>query len=155
MGILPEARVTPSSPFSNTGIDYAGPFSIRVSKGRGNKSYKGYIALFVCLSTKAIHLELVSDLTAAAFLAAFKRFTSRRGMPSNVYSDNGTNFVGARNELSKELQLAIQQASKNVADQAANNGINWHFIPPGSPHFGGIWEAGVKSAKRAFKKGCG
>lgn len=152
MGMLPEARVTPSAPFTNTGIDYAGPFAVRVSKGRGNKSYKGYVALFICFSTKAIHLELVSELTTAAFLAAFRRFTSRRGTPLNIYSDNGTNFVGAHNVLSRELQVAVQHANNNAAQVAANHGTTWHFIPPGSPHFGGIWESGIKSMKGHLKK---
>lgn len=152
MGMLPPERITPCGPFTNTGIDYAGPFAIRVSKGRGTKSYKGYIALFVCFSTKAVHLELVSDLTTAAFLAAFKRFAARRGTPLNVYTDNGTNFVGARNDLDNNLKLAIKQANDNAAEQTAMLGTKWHFIPPASPHFGGLWESGIKSTKHHLKK---
>ncbi|XP_055714197.1 uncharacterized protein LOC129808445 [Phlebotomus papatasi] len=81
MGNLPDHRVRPSAPFTTTGIDYAGPFSTKCSKTRGIKTYKGYIALFVCLATKATHLEYVSDLSTEAFLAALKRFIARRGKP--------------------------------------------------------------------------
>lgn len=138
MGNLPEARVTPSRPFTNAGVDYAGPIQLRLSKGRGTKSYKGYIALFVCLATKAIHLEAVSDMTTDAFLAAYRRFSARRGKSAHIYSDNGTNFIGAKNIIAQ---------SKYVANKMSGDGTCWHLIPPAAPHFGGIWEAGVKSAK--------
>jgi len=77
-----------SYPFLNTGIDYAGPYYIKCSKSRGQKTYKGYIAVFVCMATKAIHLEVVSDLTSDAFLAAIRRFIARRGKCAAIYSDN-------------------------------------------------------------------
>lgn len=78
MGNLPQGRVTPARPFIKTGIDYAGPIFVRTSRGRGHKSIKAFIAIFVCLCSKAIHLEIVSDYTTDAFLAALRRFTSRR-----------------------------------------------------------------------------
>lgn len=74
MGDLPDFRVTPSRPFTHTGVDYAGPFEVKISSGRGYKSHKAYIALFVCCCVRAVHLKLVSDLTSSAFLAAFQRF---------------------------------------------------------------------------------
>lgn len=150
MGNLPASRVTMSHPFSHSGVDYAGPIQIRMSKGRGNKSYKGYIALFVCMSTKAIHLEAVSALTTEAFLAAFRRFQSRRGHCSHIYSDNGTNFVGAskiiNNEVTKALKCPV------LFQTLAEDGTTWHFTPPAAPHFGGLWEAGVKSTKYHLKR---
>ncbi|CAK1600556.1 unnamed protein product [Parnassius mnemosyne] len=76
MGQSPACRVTPARPFLRSGVDFAGPINIRVSKGRGNKSYKGFIGLFICIVTKAIHLEVVSDLTAESFIAAFKRLVA-------------------------------------------------------------------------------
>ncbi|XP_069968405.1 uncharacterized protein [Bactrocera oleae] len=151
MGNLPSCRVIPSHPFYNTGVDYAGPFQIRCSKGRGQKSYKGYIAVFVCMATKAIHLETVSDLSTESFLAALRRFFARRGKSANMYSDNGTNFVGAARCLDKDLKLAIANNSI-IAPIMEKEGIKWHFIPPASPHFGGIWEAGVKSMKYHLKR---
>lgn len=76
MGNLPKERTQISKPFTNTGTDFCGSFDIRYAKGRGNKSYKCYIAIFVCLATKAVHIEIVSDLTSKAFIAAFQRFVS-------------------------------------------------------------------------------
>ncbi|GFW83548.1 DUF1758 domain-containing protein [Trichonephila clavipes] len=89
MGDLPTHRVTPSRPFSVCGVDYAGPINILRYRGRGAKTTKGYIALFVCFVTKALHLELVSDLTSEAFIASLKRFCARRGAPKHIYCDNG------------------------------------------------------------------
>lgn len=152
MGSLPAARSRFSRPFSHTGVDYCGPIDVRTSKGRGIKSYKAYIAVFVCLSVKAIHLECVDGLSTNAFLAAFQRFMSRRGACSDIYSDNGTNFLGASNELERQYKQSIKQSESDIAAMFTNEHIRWHFIPPGSPHFGGIWEAGVKSAKFHLKR---
>jgi hypothetical protein len=95
MGQLPSARVTVSRPFLNAGIDYVGPFEIKSGNTRSKTTTKCYIALFICMATKAIHLELLSNLTSEAFIAALKRFTARRGLIDHLYSDNGSNFVGA------------------------------------------------------------
>ncbi|XP_030750245.1 uncharacterized protein LOC115878029 [Sitophilus oryzae] len=95
----------------------------------------------------ATHLELVSDLSKDAFIAAFRRFVARRGKPSNVYSDNRTNCVGANSEL-RELSQFLKSQEHSLQDSISNIGVNWHFVPALSPHFGGIWEAGVKWAKR-------
>lgn len=93
MGSLPKYRVTAvSRAFVHTGVDYAGPISVRIASGRGNKSHKAYIALFVCMTIKALHLEFVSDYSTSAFIAAYNRFIARRGLPSAMYSDNGTPF---------------------------------------------------------------
>lgn len=146
MGHLPEARVRPSPPFFNSGIDYAGPFSIKDRKGRGCKVTKCYICLFICFSTRALHLEVVSNLTTEAFLACFRRFVSRRGRPHQVFSDNGSNLVGARNEL-RNLGQFLQSNFSELSEGMNFDGMTWKFIPAYSPHFGGLWEAGVKSAK--------
>lgn len=151
LGNLPANRIEASLPFIFTGVDYAGPFMIRDKKGRGFKLQKAYICLFVCYSSKAIHLELVSDLTKEAFIASLRRFVSRRGRPAEIHSDNGTNFVGANNEL-QELSKFLQQAQEPIVQNLAQDGIKWKFIPPHSPHFGGLWEAGVKSAKFHIKR---
>ena len=104
MGQLTKPRVNFTKPFTHCGVDYAGPVYIRCSKFRGVRSYKSYIVIFVCLATKAIHIELTSDLTAAGFLAALKRMISRRGTVHEIYSDNGTNFVGVDNLLKKSQE---------------------------------------------------
>ncbi|XP_066599999.1 uncharacterized protein [Prorops nasuta] len=146
MGDLPPSRVTPSRPFTTTGLDYAGPFKLKFSKGRGQRTFKGYIALFVCFSTKAIHLEAVGDLTTQSFLAALRRFTSRRGICHRIVSDNGTNFQGADREL-RNLFKVTSEFYTTIARDLVDQGITWEFIPPNSPHFGGLWEAGVKATK--------
>ncbi|GFW79501.1 integrase catalytic domain-containing protein [Trichonephila clavipes] len=145
MGDLPESRVYPSSVFQRTGIDFASPFLIRSSKGRGSRNTKCYICVFVCLPTKAVHLEVVSDLTSKAFIACLKRFVARRGKPSEIFCDQGTNFYGASRDLRKEfLQLMKEDA---VHQFLVTDNITFHFNPPSAPHFGGIWEATVKSFK--------
>ena len=95
VGQLPKERVTPGPIFENVGVDYAGPLLLKVGRVRKPTVVKTYICLFVSMSVKAVHLEAVTDLSTRAFLAALKRFISRRGIPSTIHSDHGTNFVGA------------------------------------------------------------
>lgn len=151
MGNLPSVRLKPSYPFSNTGVDFSGPHMIKDRTTRGAKSLKAYVCIFVCLVTKAVHLELVSNLTSDAFIAGFRRFAARRGRPSNLFSDNGRNFVGANNKL-QEISDFFSSEVQNVANQLASESITWNFIPPKAPNFGGIWEAGVKSFKFHLKR---
>lgn len=152
MGQLPSARVSASRPFSRSGVDYAGPIQIRTTKGRGHRSYKGYICLFICMATRAVHIEAVSDLTTQGFLSAFKRFVARRGHCSDLWSDNGTNFVGASRELKSLFIDEKSGLATEIANCLASNNTNWHFIPPHAPNFGGLWEAGIKSAKYHLKR---
>jgi hypothetical protein len=150
MGNLPAYRITQSTrPFINTGIDYAGPILTKQSRGRGTKSVKSYISLFICLVTKAIHLELVSDCTSESFINALKRFMARRGKPSIIVSDNATTFKGA----DREIQNCIKAAKvRSFIDDLSQDKIEFKFIPPRSPHFGGIYEAGIKSVKYHLKR---
>lgn len=145
MGWLPKARVTPGRVFKQSGVDYCGPFTIKARSGRCKTTTKGYVAVFVCMKTKAVHLELVSDLTSEAFLAALARFSSRRGRVHELYSDNGTTFHGA----DKEHLLAVKSWKKIARDNMFDSTslTKWTFIPPVAPHHGGLWEAAVKSAK--------
>lgn len=151
MGQLPSERVIPSRPFLNTGVDYAGPFLIKTWKGRNARTYKGYVALFVCFSTSAIHLELVTDYTTDAFLAAYKRFSSRRGLCATLISDCGSNLKGADAELQRLFSAATEE-SHRLATLLARDGTQWKFNPPSAPHFEGKWEAGVKSMKYHLKR---
>lgn len=148
MGQLPAVRVNQHRAFLNSGVDYAGPVYIRTSKGRGHHATKGYICLFVCMATRAIHLEAVTDLTSQAFIAAFRRFVARRGSCAHLWSDNGTNFVGAAKELKHLFEKGKDNMAREIAELLANDGTTWHFIPPKMPNYGGLWEAGVQSAKR-------
>ncbi|XP_045541437.1 uncharacterized protein LOC123722922 [Papilio machaon] len=152
MGQLPEARVTPSRPFLRSGVDYAGPINIRPTKGRGYHSTKGYICLFVCMTTKAVHLEVVSDMTTQGFLAAFKRFVARRGHVAEIWSDNGTTFVSSAKELKILFNAERSAMAREIAEWCATNSTEWQFIPPHSPNFGGLWEAGVKSTKHHLRR---
>jgi hypothetical protein len=99
MGQLPMARVTVAPPFLNAGIDYVGPFEIKSGNTRSKITTKCHVALFICMATKAVHLELVSNLTSEAFIAALKHVIARRGLVDHLYSDNVSNFVGANTEL--------------------------------------------------------
>ena len=114
----------------------------------GRKTEKRYGVLFTCMTTRAVHLEIAHSLEADAYIMALRRMISRRGSPAHVYSDNGTNFVGAEKELREALE---EWNKKNIADQLSQNGVQWHFNPPTSPHFGGAWERLVQSTKRVLK----
>ncbi|XP_058458365.1 uncharacterized protein LOC131434987 [Malaya genurostris] len=153
MGNLPDYRVQPSPVFHHTGVDFAGPFQIRSNlKLRNAAVTKGYVCVFVCMATRALHLEAVSDLTSEAFMGALQRFVSRRGLVRRLYSDNATNFEGAFNEMRRLAQLfQDEQHQRLLNEYCTQNNIDWSFIPPRSPHFGGIWEAGVKSTKFHLK----
>ena len=117
---------------------------------------KAYACIFVDFTVKATHIEAVSDLTTAAFIAALRRFVARRGKPSVIWSDHGTNFQGAASEL-KELYAFLRdsQTQHSITNFCSTQRIEWKFIPERAPHFGGLWEAAVKSMKRHLKKVAG
>lgn len=154
MGQLPLARVTPSRAFTHTGIDYAGPLTLKTWKERGAKTHKGWICVFVCLTTSAVHLEVVSDYSTDGFIATYKRFTSRRGTPHSLYSDCGTNFHGVDASLQK---LFTQSTHENqpISSLLAQNRTQWVFNPPAALHVGGKWEAAVKSIKHHLRRTIG
>lgn len=153
MDNLPPARVRPSSPFTHTGIDFCGPFFVKEKKYRNRNRVKVYVCVFICLAIKAVHLEVVSDLTSDAFIAALRRFAARRSTPQHVYSDNGTNFVGANNKLSELYRLLNSTDHQDIVSKfATERHITWHFIPLATPHFGGLWESTVKLFKHHFKR---
>lgn len=148
MGNLPAERLDPGFPFIRTGVDYTAPIMILNRRGRGARLVKGYICLFICFLTKAVHLELVTSLSTEDYILALKRFISRRGKPNTIYSDNGKNFVGA----AKELSVFLSDNSKQLINFATNEGIKLQFIPPYSPHFGGLWESGIRSCKYHLRR---
>ncbi|XP_071638452.1 uncharacterized protein [Temnothorax longispinosus] len=148
MGSLPAGRVTVSRPFHHCGVDYAGPLMLREGKRRNARLGKAYVSIFVCFSTKAVHIELVSDLTSNAFIGALKRFSARRGKPACIYSDNGTTFVGAQGQLKEFFEFFNDnQTQSEIRHFLRDQNTSWNFIPPNAPHVGGLWEAAVKSAK--------
>ncbi|XP_076301952.1 uncharacterized protein LOC143220098 [Lasioglossum baleicum] len=150
MGQLPMSRTLPSRLFLHSGVDYAGPFTVKTWRGRAAKTYKGYLVVFVCFSSSAVHLDLATDYSTAGFLAAYKRFTGRHGICATLTSDCATNLVGA----DSELRRLFDSSSRKLADLAnllANDGTKWSFNPPAAPYFGGKWEAAVKSVKFHLK----
>ncbi|XP_054706729.1 uncharacterized protein LOC129216539 [Uloborus diversus] len=151
MGNLPSERTNPNFTFNVAGVDFCGPFEIKYKNQRKGIYSKIYLALFICLATKAIHIELVTELTSEAFIAALKRFFARRGKSSTIMSDNAANFKGADSELKRWLSLVTKQNS-SFSNYLTSESVIWKFIPPNSPNFGGLWEAGVKSVKYHLKR---
>ena len=147
MAPLPRPRFQSIRVFEKIGVDYGGPYLTK--QGRGRTRAKRYLCLFTCLATRAVHLEMAYSLDTDSFINAFTRMTSRRGTPVYVISDNGTNFTCAEREL-RELvqQLDLKKISQETTKY---HPIDWQFNPPSAPHFGGVFEAMVKSAKKAIK----
>ena len=153
MDDLPDSRVNEAPAFSRTGVDFFGPMLIKEKKDRNKSFLKTYGCVFVCMVSKAVHMELATDLSTEGFLAAFRRFISRRGIPEHVFSDNGTNFVGTNKEIGEIYKLHDTAEFKNaIGAFALIKRIEWHFNPPLSPDFGGLWEAAVKSFKHHLKR---
>uniref|UniRef100_A0A453YZM1 Endonuclease n=1 Tax=Anopheles gambiae TaxID=7165 RepID=A0A453YZM1_ANOGA len=143
MAPLPKQRLTAFvRPFTFVGLDYFGPLLVR----RGRAQEKRWVALFTCLTIRAIHLEVVSSLSTDSCILAVRRFVARRGAPVEVFSDNGTNFVGASQQLRKE----IDERNDALAATFTNANTRWTFNPPGAPHMGGVWERMVRSVKAAM-----
>ncbi len=139
MGDLPTSRTTPAPPFERTGVDFAGPFLITRGNPRKPTRVKAYAAVFICLATPAVHFEVCSDLSTDSFLACLRRFIGRRGCPAHVYSDNGTNFLGAKNELEEISTMMTSPGTKDaINDITTSHHTQWHFTPPRTPHFGGL-----------------
>ncbi|GFW57138.1 integrase catalytic domain-containing protein [Trichonephila clavipes] len=113
MGNLPKERLITDYPFNCSGADFSGPIFIKNKGQRKGNLFKVYICIFVCFVFKAVHIELVSDLTSQAFIAALKRFMARRGKYAKLVSNNGKNFVGASNEIKKLLEIDRNQDEKN------------------------------------------
>lgn len=157
MGELPASRVTEAvKPFAHTGTDYTGHVYVTMGRKRGVVSQKAYICIFICLKSKAIHLEVASDLSTDSFLSAFKRFLSRRGPVSVMYSDGGKNFLGAKNKLNEVYDLLeSEQFNGALAQELAQRRIQWSFLPPLSPHKGGLWEGNIRMVKQNLMKTIG
>ncbi len=133
------------------GMDFAGPFTIRRGHTRKPILEKAYCCLFVCMVCKAIHLERCATLDTEEFMAALSRFCNRRGTPLAIYSDNGSNFIGAKSEL-QSIQRLLSQTSDAISHFTTAKNIEWHNIPPRSPHHGGLWEARIREMKRLLRK---
>jgi len=112
---------------------------------------KYYVCVFICFASKAIHLELIEDLSTVSFLHGLKRFICTRRRPRQILPDNANSFVGALNDLLELRRLFLSSDHQRATlDFCLAEAIDWCFIPPRSPHFGGLWEAAVKIAKHHF-----
>jgi len=131
MSALPAERITPSPPFTAVATDCFGPFVVKQQR----KEVKRYGVLFTCLASRAIHIEVVDDLSTDAFINALRCFIAIRGPIRKLYSDRGTNFVGAANEFS---------AAKVFAN---NQNFEWEFNTPHASHMGGVWERQIRTIR--------
>ena len=129
MDSLPSERVTPARPFARVGLDYAGSFQMLAAKGRGSRTTKAYVAVFVCFATKAIHIELAGDLTTGSLMGVLTRTYSRRGLLGEIWSHNATHFHRADLDLHEALAQANLDWT-HISEKLAVEGISWRFIPP-------------------------
>ena len=143
MADLPDERVTPSPPFTHCGCDMVGPFIIK----EGRKELKRYGCLFTCMSSRAVHIECTSDLSADTFIQALRRFIGRRGKVTSIRSDNGTNFVGAEKELQKCLEEMDDSKVHEFLLSEGCDWISWKKNPPSASHMGGVWERQIRSIR--------
>ena len=143
MASLPYDRVQIAPAFSKIGVDFFGLLKVKHLR----KQEKRYGCLFTCLVTRAVHLEVAFSLSTDSFIMCLRRFIARRGKPTVIYSDNGTNFVGANRELRECINDWNQDTIGSVLSQ---EGIQWVFNPPAAPHMGGVWERLVRSCKKAL-----
>jgi transposase InsO family protein len=143
MADLPKERVNPSPPFTHTGVDYFGPFTVK----EGRKCVKQYGVIFTCFASRAIHLEVASSLDTDSFINALRRFIARRGNVKSLKSDNGTNFVGAEKELKKCI---TEMNSDTIAQYLSKHEIEWSFNPPGASHMGGVWERQIRTVRKVL-----
>ena len=144
MADLPKDRVTPDQPpFTNVGMDFFGPFYVKVSRS----SVKRYGAIFTCLATRAVHIEKADSMDTSACINLMRRFIARRGQVKSIRSDNGTNMVGAEKELRQEIQK-LNQAQ--IHDALLQKSIDWIFNPPTASHHGGIWERMIRSTRKVL-----
>ncbi|XP_074029258.1 uncharacterized protein [Leptinotarsa decemlineata] len=141
MGQLPIYRLEPTvRPFIKTVVDYFGPIEITVKRSRE----KRYGVIFTCMVTRAVHLEIVQDMTTNGFIHVFRKFGCRRGFPEEIFSDNGTNFKESEAELAENLQNMDQE---EIQKYCTLKNAKWTSNPPLASHMGGAWERLIQSIK--------
>ena len=144
MAELPKDRVTPGKPpFTYVGVDFFGHFYVK----RGRYDLKRYGCIFTCLSIRAIHIEVTQSMNTESFLNALRRFIARRGRPSVIRSDNGSNIVGAN----KEIRSAIREWNQQkIHESLLQEDIQWVFNPPSGSHHGGVWERCIRTVRKVL-----
>ena len=143
MADLPEDRVQPAPPFSYCAVDYFGPWYVK----EGRRQVKRYGVLFTCLASRAVHLEVANSLTADSFINAYRRFVGRRGPVRQIRSDQGSNSVGARNELHQSLS---EQDNDKLRQELLKRNCDWIVYKmnvPNASHMGGVWERQIRTVR--------
>ncbi|XP_048586638.1 uncharacterized protein LOC125568411 [Nematostella vectensis] len=149
MADLPPDRTEVAPSFTNVGFDVFGPWTIHTRKTRGGVlNSKRWGLVFTCLSSRAIHIELLESMDASAFISALRRFFSLRGAASLLRCDRGTNFVGANTELEESLKAI--ETDQSVTRYVTEQGCTWLFNPPHASHFGGVWERQINTIRRVL-----
>ena len=146
MSPWPRKKVALSAPFTYTGLDYFGPIYIQAESSKE----KVWVCLFTCVTVRAIHLELVKDMTAEQFLLALRRFIARRGKLTQIILDNAPQFKLAKTAIDKAWKETISR--HEVQSYTANQGIEWNFIVELAPWMGGFYERLVGTVNGALKK---
>ncbi|XP_072030454.1 uncharacterized protein [Amphiura filiformis] len=144
MADLPRYRVNPEeAPFTRVGVDYFGPVEVK----RGRSVVKRYGMVFTCLAVRAIHIEKADTLETDSCICAIRRFIARRGQVKEVWSDNGTNLVGAKRELQEQIRKWNQA---QIHSELLQDHVDWRFNPPAGSHFGGVWERMIRTIRKVM-----
>ncbi|XP_035657338.1 uncharacterized protein LOC118403009 [Branchiostoma floridae] len=144
MADLPSHRVTPDEPpFTRVGVDYFGPIEVK----RGRSTVKRYGVIFTCMATRAVHIEKADSLDTDSCISALRRFVARRGQAKQIWSDNGTNLVGAKAEMEKEIK---KWNERQISETMLKKNVDWRFNPPTGSHFGGVWERQIRSIRQVL-----
>jgi hypothetical protein len=155
---LPEVRVSSNEHrlvflFAAVGIDYFCPLNVHVGPNtravrKNPKLAKHYGCIFTCLRYRAVHVEVAKDLSTDSFISTVTRFIARRGPPRIIYSDNGTNFRGAEQDVMKALKAWNKE---KIQGHFLQSKIHWHFNPPAASNQGGVWERLIRSLRRILR----
>ena len=143
MADLPISRTTIEPPFTYCGVDLFGPVTIK----EGRKEIKRYGVLFTCFSLRAVHIEVASSLETDSFIQALRRFVARRGAVREIRSDNGTNVVGAENELRRAMKEMDHEKIRSFLNEQGGDWIQWERNTPMASHMGGSWERQIRTVK--------
>ena len=146
MADLPQERVTPEAPFTNSGADVCGPFKVK----EGRKTHLRFVVLFTCFASRAVHLESITSLSTDCFILSLRRFLAKRGPMSSIRSDNGTNFVGAANEFRKLYNDMDHTKISNFLSEQRCDWIRWERNAADASHTGGVWERQIRSVRNTL-----
>ena len=165
MAALPLYRVFDTHPWDTTGVDIMGPFTVKKTGSRAN--HKNYVAVFTCFQTRSVHVEVVQRMDADSFINALIRFSARRPGVRHLYSDNGSNFIGSFNILSKRAKewesryaptgyvtpvSALKKLEESARAKLLVRGVDWTFLPPYASHYAGVWERVIGLFKKHLAK---